>query len=49
MPVSIWFWIIFNAAILLLLFLDLAVWNRGNRVLSFKKALRNTAIWIALP
>jgi tellurite resistance protein TerC len=48
MSVSIWFWIIFNAAILLLLFLDLAVWNRGNRVLSFKKAVLGSAIWIVL-
>lgn len=48
MSVSIWFWVIFNAAILLLLFLDLAVWNRGDRVLSFKKALMGSAIWIAL-
>jgi tellurite resistance protein TerC len=48
MQVSVWFWIIFNAAILLLLFLDLAVWNRGDRVISFKKALLGSAIWIAL-
>ena len=42
------FWIIFNAAILLLLFLDLAVINRGGRVLSFKQALLSSAAWIAL-
>jgi TerC family integral membrane protein len=48
MHVSIWFWIIFNAAILLLLLLDLAVWNRGGQVLPFKKALLASAIWIAL-
>jgi len=45
---SISFWIIFNAAILLLLFLDLAVWNRGGGVIPFKKALASSAIWIAL-
>ena len=45
---SIWFWIIFNAAILLLLFLDLAVWNRGGRVVPFKQALLSSAVWIAL-
>lgn len=42
------FWIIFNAAILLLLFLDLAVVNRGGRVLSFKQALMSSAAWIFL-
>src|SRR5215813_9296902 len=45
---NILFWIIFNAAILLLLFLDLAVWNRGGRVIPFKQALLNSACWIAL-
>src|SRR5260370_39222395 len=48
MPVNVWFWIIFMAAILLLLFLDLAVWNRGGRVIPFKQALLASAIWIAL-
>src|ERR1700682_1093846 len=48
MQVSVWFWILFNAAILLLLFLDLAVLNRGTRVITFKKALLGSAIWIAL-
>lgn len=42
------FWIIFNAAILLLLFIDLAVINRGGRVLSFKQALTSSAGWILL-
>src|SRR5215469_18210479 len=42
------FWIIFNAAILLLLFLDLVIINRGGRVLSFKQALLSSAAWIAL-
>lgn len=45
---NISFWIIFNAAILLLLFLDLAVFNRGGRVIPFKKALLSTFCWIAL-
>src|SRR5215471_4293446 len=45
---NIGFWIIFNAAILVLLFLDLAVWNRGGRVIPFKQALLNSACWIAL-
>src|SRR5215471_9817736 len=42
------FWIVFNAAIIILLFVDLAVINRGGRVLSFKEALFSSAIWIAL-
>jgi tellurite resistance protein TerC len=46
MPIS--FWIIFNAVILILVFIDLAVINREGRVLPFKKALLNSAAWIAL-
>jgi tellurite resistance protein TerC len=45
---NILFWVIFNAAILVLLFLDLAVWNRGGRVIPFKQALLSSACWIAL-
>lgn len=45
---NILFWIIFNAAILVLLFLDLAVWNRKGRVILFQQALLNSACWIAL-
>ncbi|HEY6252770.1 MAG TPA: TerC family protein [Candidatus Angelobacter sp.] len=44
----LFFWIIFNAAILCLLFIDLAVINRGGRVLSFKQALISSAAWILL-
>ncbi|HEY7402943.1 MAG TPA: TerC family protein [Candidatus Angelobacter sp.] len=46
MPIA--FWIVFNAVILALLFLDLAVLNRGNRVVPFKKALLMSAFWIGL-
>jgi TerC family integral membrane protein len=42
------FWIVFNAAILLLLFLDLAVVNRSYRVIPFKQALLMSAFWIGL-
>lgn len=45
---NIAFWVIFNAAILILLFLDLAVFNRGGRVIPFRQALLNTFVWIAL-
>ena len=46
MPIS--FWIFFNAVILLLVFFDLVVINREGRVLPFKRALLNSAVWIAL-
>jgi tellurite resistance protein TerC len=42
------FWIVFNAAILILLFIDLAVMNRGPQVIPFKKALLMSAFWIGL-
>ncbi len=45
---NIWFWVLFNAVILVLLFLDLAVWNREGGVLPFKAALLSSACWIAL-
>lgn len=45
---NISFWIIFNAAIIALLVLDLAVLNRGGRVVPFKDAVISSFIWIAL-
>jgi tellurite resistance protein TerC len=45
---SIWFWVVFNAVILALLFLDLAVWNREGRVIPFKQALISSIWWILL-
>ncbi|HZU32661.1 MAG TPA: TerC family protein [Candidatus Angelobacter sp.] len=42
------FWIFFNAGILLLLFLDLAILNRSNKPVSFKQALWGSAFWISL-
>jgi tellurite resistance protein TerC len=45
---NIAFWIIFNAAIVVLLFIDLAVMNRGGRVMPFKTALAGSAAWIIL-
>jgi TerC family integral membrane protein len=45
---NISFWIIFNTVIIALLILDLAVLNRGGRVVSVKEALISSAIWIAL-
>src|SRR5215471_7351710 len=42
------FWIVFNAVILLLLLIDMAVINRGGRVLPFRQALFSSLIWIVL-
>src|SRR5689334_11696038 len=42
------FWIAFNAAILILLFIDLAVWGRGGRALTFRQAVLSSAFWVAL-
>jgi len=44
----IWFWVVFNAAILILLFLDLTVVSRKHRVVPFKQALLMSAFWIGL-
>jgi len=46
--VNIGFWIAFNAAILALLFLDLAFLSRGNHAVGFKRALAMSAFWIGL-
>ena len=46
MPIS--FWILFNAIILILLVIDMAVINRGGRVLQFKEALFSSLVWIVL-
>src|ERR1700730_9080993 len=46
MPIS--FWIIFNVAILGLVFVDLAAGKREGSVVPFKRALLNSAIWITL-
>jgi tellurite resistance protein TerC len=48
LAMNISFWIVFNAAILALLILDLAVLNRGGRVIPFRQALFSSAVWIAL-
>src|SRR5262249_33138475 len=40
--------IVLSGGIPLLVFLDLAVWNRGRGVVPFKQALVSSAIWIAL-
>jgi tellurite resistance protein TerC len=42
------FWIVFNAAILLLLFLDLKVVSRKRQAVPFRQALLMSAFWIGL-
>jgi tellurite resistance protein TerC len=44
----IWFWVVFNAAILILLVLDLMVVSRKRRAVPFKQALLMSAFWIGL-
>lgn len=44
----IWFWVVFNAVILLLLLLDLTVVSRKHRVVPFKQAVLMSAFWIGL-
>ncbi|HWX56653.1 MAG TPA: TerC family protein [Verrucomicrobiae bacterium] len=46
MPIR--FWIVFNAVILVLLFIDLAIGNRRGRAPTFKQAFFSSAIWISL-
>ncbi len=45
---SLWPWIAFNAAVLAILGLDLGVFNRNVRNVSFKEAAVRSAIWVAL-
>ncbi len=42
------FWIIFNAAVIALLVLDLAVFHRTSKVIRLKEALGWTAFWVSL-
>ncbi len=45
---NIGFWIAFNAAIVLLMFLDLLVWGRSKSPVSFRQAIKGSAFWIFL-
>ena len=42
------FWIIFNAFVLLMLFLDLKVFHRKSHVIQFREALGWSAFWVSL-
>ena len=48
MEVNIWFWIGFNAFILLMLALDLGVFHRKAHEVGFKEAITWSAVWIGL-
>jgi len=48
MEVNLYFWIIFNAFVLLLLGLDLLVFHRKSHAVSIKEALLWSFFWIAL-
>ncbi len=48
MEINIWFWIGFNAFILLMLALDLGVFHRKAHEVGFKEAITWSAIWISL-
>ena len=48
MPANWLFWVLFHVFVLAALALDLGVFHRKARVISFREALAWTAIWIAL-
>lgn len=48
MEINIWFWVIFNAFVLLMLALDLGVFHKKLHVVSVKEALMWSGIWIFL-
>ncbi len=45
---TLWPWIGFNVFVLLMLALDLGVFNRKDHVISFKEAVAWTVVWVAL-
>lgn len=48
MATSIWFWIIFNALVLMLLALDLGVFHRKAHAVSLREAAIWSVVWITL-
>lgn len=48
MEINIWFWIIFNAIVLIMLALDLGVFHKKLHVVNIKEALIWSGIWIFL-
>lgn len=48
MEINIWFWVVFNAFVLMMLALDLGVFHKKLHVVSVKEALTWSGIWIFL-
>src|SRR5690606_36909477 len=48
METNIWFWVLFNAFVLVLLALDLGVFHREAHVVSVKEAAIWSLVWISL-
>jgi tellurite resistance protein TerC len=48
MYTDIKFWILFNIFVVLMLFLDLGVFNRKSHVISLKEAISWTVVWVIL-
>lgn len=48
MTESIWFWIGFLALIAVLMAFDLGIFNKGSKHISAKKAMKMTALWVAI-
>ena len=48
MHASVWFWVLFNSFVLLMLVLDLAVFHRQGREIRVREALLWTIFWIGL-
>lgn len=46
--ISIWVWVAFIALVVVLMVLDLGVFNRKNHIPSAGEALRNTFLWVSL-
>lgn len=48
MTESIWFWVGFLALIAVLMAFDLGIFNKGSKHISAKKAMKMTAVWVAI-
>ncbi len=48
MSQTVLMWVGFNLFVLLMLAIDLGLLNRKDHIISFKEAMRNSAIWISL-
>ena len=48
MEVSLWIWVAFFAFVIVMLALDLGIFNKENTVPTFEKSLMMTGMWVAL-